>query len=136
MARMLVLMNHVLNEQQMEDAKVSLNVSEVIYAPEQVAKVWSNIPASHSMWELRECLRPVFEWVESVVQPNDLVLVMGEAVATFLVVTDLREAYYPMKNVRCIATTTERVTEEVAQSDGSIQKKSVFRHVRYRAYYA
>jgi hypothetical protein len=87
------------------------------------------------MWELREYIQPVFDWLRSVIKPNDILLIQGEATATFQVVTAIRQAFV-MENIRCVSATTERVVEEQHQPDGSIQKKSVFRHVRYRAYFA
>jgi hypothetical protein len=133
--KMLVLLNHSLSEDQVYDAKVSLGVDEISYAPKDILECWGNISPTMSMWELREYIQPVFDWLRSVIKPNDILLIQGEATATFQVVTAIRQAFV-MENIRCVSATTERVVEEQHQPDGSIQKKSVFRHVRYRAYFA
>jgi hypothetical protein len=135
MKALFVLMNHRLSVEQEADAKQSLGVEEVIYPPESVLEVWGNVPASASMWDLKEYLGPVCKWLKSVCEANDIVLVQGESVASYLIVTGLREAY-PLDNIRCVAATSCRDVIEEKQEDGSVIKKSVFRHVRYRAYYA
>jgi hypothetical protein len=128
-------MNHALNEEQLFDAKASLDVGEFVYAPKEILEVWSAISPEHSLWELKEDLLPVFNWLKSNLKPNSLVLVMGEAVATYLVVDAIR-LQFTLDNVRCVASTSKRVVEETTQSDGTVKKISTFKHVRYRAYFA
>jgi hypothetical protein len=130
-----VLMNHALNEQQMDDAKASLGISNFEYAPENVLNAWGYIPPHLSMWELKDFLKPVFSWLKDSLKPNDILLVQGESIATYVVVDAVRAAF-PLDNIRCVAATSERVTEEVTLADGSIKKTAVFKHIRYRAYYA
>jgi hypothetical protein len=128
MAKMFVLTNHELTEEQKNDAINTFGVNEFIHAPERVLATWGYIPPHYD--EVKEYLRTVFKWLESAEPNDDIVLVQGESVSTYQVVDTMRKL-----KIRCIAATTERVTEEVTMPDGSVQKKSVFKHVRFRPYF-
>ncbi|MBO4401252.1 MAG: CRISPR-associated protein [Selenomonadaceae bacterium] len=57
------------------------------------------------------------------------VLCQGEFNYTFALVSALKE-----KNIPVLAATSERVSSEIPQPDGSTRKVSVFRFVRFRRY--
>lgn len=57
------------------------------------------------------------------------VLCQGEFNYTFALVSALKE-----KNIPVLAATSERISSEVPQPDGSSRKVSVFRFVRFRRY--
>ena len=57
------------------------------------------------------------------------VLCQGEFNYTFALVTALKE-----KNIPVLAATSERISSEIVQPDGSSKKVSVFRFVRFRRY--
>jgi hypothetical protein len=132
---MFVLMNHRLSEDQITDARESLGVNNIVYAPDDVLKIWGGVPPEMNLWELKSFLRPVFDWLKTSLVPDCLVLVMGESVCTYLVVDAIHMGFY-LDNIRCVSTTTTREVTEQTQEDGSVKKISTFRHVRFRAYYA
>jgi hypothetical protein len=129
-----VIMNHTLNEDQRIDAEKSLGVSEIKYPPQEVLTVWKEIPSTYNMWELREHLQPVFDWLKSTLKNNDVVLIAGEHVATFMVVSTIRNTFV-LHNIKCLAATTDRQVVEEVQENGAVKKTTVFKHVRYRSYY-
>jgi hypothetical protein len=131
---MIVLMNHKLTAEQQDDARETLGVTDFLYPPKEFLDIWANIPADANMWNIQAHLVPVYEWIESVIQPHSVILVQGEMVATYQFVNNIRRTF-AMQDVRCVAATSCRASVEEELPDGTIQKKSVFRHVRFRAYY-
>ena len=59
----------------------------------------------------------------------DAVLCQGEMCLTFSMIADFQRQGVPV-----FAATSERVSMEVNQPDGSIRKQAVFRFVRFREY--
>jgi hypothetical protein len=107
----------------------------VVYPPEQILALWKNVPADASLWDLKEYLQPIKDWLRTTLRGNDLLLVQGESVSSYIIVDNVRLGF-PLDNVKCIAATSCRDVVEEKQEDGSVVKKSIFRHKRFRAYYA
>lgn len=59
----------------------------------------------------------------------DAVLCQGEMTMTFILVQILQK-----KGIPVYAATSERISVESLNSDGSVEKKSVFKFIRFRRY--
>lgn len=129
MPTLYLLFSHTLTEAQTTDAQESLSVGAFTRLPDALQTRWSNIPPE--LPALDEHLAPVMDWLRERVQPKDFVLVQGDFGATFYVVDTCRREGLGVP----IYATTQRITEEVPQEDGSIRKFSTFRHVRFRRFF-
>jgi hypothetical protein len=131
---MFILMNHKLSPEQERDARDNLGVTEFVYPPKEVLDLWANVPPEANMWDIQVDLVPIYTWFRMVLEANDVILVQGESVSTYKFVDTIR-TMFTMLNVRCVAATSRRESVEEQLSDGTVQKKSIFKHVRFRAYY-
>jgi len=129
--RLFVLMNNKLTEEQIEDAHKNLCVDEIIYAPNDILKIWENIPTEFGNWDVLEHITPVINWLANVVTNYDLVLVQGESVAMCYVVNWLDKE----RDITCVAEVTRQDTIEEIQHDGSTVKKTISKHVRFRKFF-
>ena len=126
--KLFVLTNHVATPQQLDDAKRSLGVSEVVDLPAELKMLWGSVPPE--IESVGEYVSPVIRWLDSVVQAGDIVWAQGEWGATLSVIDWCREC-----SVRCVYSTTKRVAVEHVLSEGGVAMTHVFNHVRFRDYY-
>jgi hypothetical protein len=131
---MYVLMNHSLTEEQRIDAAQNLGIDEVVQAPKEILDLWGNIPPEMATTELHQYLKPICDWIAEDVGRENVVLVQGEPVATYLINRFIQKRH-SLYGTFCVAATTKRVVVEEQLSDGSIIKKSTFQHVRFRPYF-
>ncbi len=129
MPTLYLLFSHTLTAAQTEDATQSLAVQHFVALPEDLQSRWSSIPPE--LPSLDDHLVPILDWLRAHAQPEDFVLVQGDFGATFYVVDTCRREGLGTP----VYATTQRLTEEVPQEDGSIRKVSTFRHVRFRRFY-
>lgn len=121
--------NHTLNQEQIEDAK-RLGVTEFIELPDNLKAIWSNIPADEDIKGVDKHLKPLIEFLANEIKKDDLVLVQGEHTATFLTINYVYNLFG-----KAVAATSKREVIEVINEDGSVSKKSIFKHVRFRFYF-
>ena len=81
---LIVLFNHTLTATQEGDARVALQVEEIILPPEDIRRLWSEVPPE--LENLGGWLGPVRLWLSSVAVAGDFVLIQGEFGATCLLV--------------------------------------------------
>ena len=127
MAKILILFNHRLTEDQGLDATDLLGVREFVFPPVKVSLLWQSIPPE--VLDLKPVLSPVFEWIDSKGAENDYLLVQGEFGATFLVVE-----YAMKRGLIPVYSTTERRAVEKREMDGTVRTVHEFQHVRFREY--
>jgi hypothetical protein len=125
--KLFLLFNHSFLPEQEAGARQELKVTEIINLPEELKKVWSNIPPLGNKFP-DEILNPIIEWL-SQAHAGDLVLVQGDFGATYRIVR-----YCIEKHLIPIYATTERVASETLQSDGSLKRIHFFKHVSFRQY--
>ena len=126
--KVFVVLNHLLGDEQMVDLRETYGVGEVVYLPPELKTIWGNIPPSYNEAEIyANVVNPILQWIENLTIPGDLVVVQGETCATYALAKHLNK-----KGIRCLAACSRRETEEHAMPDGSVQKTSTFRHVRFR----
>jgi len=128
MAKAVVILNHPFNQFQKEGMKKQYDISEVVEMPDELKEVWKNIPPNLSAEQVREHIQPVIEWMNSFGSGN-VVVVQGEFAATEWVVMEAIKS----GNIPVMAT-TRRETVEHTNPDGTVEKKTIFKHVLFREY--
>ena len=124
---LILLFNHRLTARQEEDARDSLGISRITQPPADIRTIWSQVPPDID--ELTGYLAPVFSWLAGVARPGDFVLIQGEFGATCLAVGEaFRLGLIP------IYSTTRREVVEKHLTDGRVEIRHTFSHVRYRKY--
>ena len=125
--KLIVIFNHQLTEAQKEDAYKSLGVSEIILLPDDLQKLWSQVPPEPA--RIDEYLGPVQLWLTRNAKAGDFVLIQGEFGATLIAVN---KSF--LLDLVPIYSTTSRIAEETMFSDGKVGINHIFSHVRFREY--
>lgn len=124
---MLLIFSHNLTEKQVLDARESLGVDSFIYLPPKLQNKWSLIPPDAE--DICQSTYEIKEWIASIANKNDYILVQGDFGATYGVVN-----YCKSKGLKAIYSTTKRKAKEIVRSNGKVESVHVFEHVRYREY--
>lgn len=124
---MFLLFSHSLTAEQKQDAITNLGVEEFVGLPENLQKIFSNIPAEAE--SIEEIIEPFYNWLEENAKRGDYVLIQGDFGVVFLTVN-----YAKSKGLIPVYATTERVAVEQKQEDGSVLVNKIFRHKRFRKY--
>ena len=123
-----LLLNHQPTEEQLEDLERVYGTFEIVEPNSKIKTFWSNIDPEMSGLERDD---KALEIVDDVVKKKaDSVWIQGESVMVYKVVKRLE-----YKNIPAFASTTKREAIEVRKEDGSIEKKSVFKHCRFVNYF-
>jgi hypothetical protein len=123
---MILLFSHKLTESQKRDAVDSLGVKEFLNLPEELQKIWSQVPAE--LETLSQFLKPIEKWLEEILKVGDYVLISGDFGATYNMIEFVKNR----KGV-AIYSTNRRVAEEIHDGD-RVKVSHTFQHVRYRYY--
>jgi hypothetical protein len=126
MKKLFLIFSHKLTNEQIDDAKNSLNIEKFEYLPKELQIIWSNIPTD--LKSLDEYLNPIKEYLKKYSNNSDYVLIQGEFGAVYNIVN-----YSKTNNLIPIYSTTKRVVSENIVN-GIIEKKSIFSHVIFREY--
>ena len=127
MIRFFLLFSHTLTDEQADDARRSLGVTEFIALPPELQAIWSDVPPDAE--RIAEHLQPLFDWLERRAQAGDVALIQGDFGAVWLAAHWARQ-----RGLLSVYATTRREAVEIRLPDGGIQKQSRFRHVRFRRY--
>jgi hypothetical protein len=126
MPKMFLLFSHKLTEEQIRDAKENLKVSGFIYLPENLQKLWSNIPPD--IENIGSYLTPIKEFLKQHAKEGDFILIQGDFGATYIMVN------WAFKNgLIPVYATTKRVVREI-NDNGKIITVREFKHCRFRRY--
>ena len=123
---MLLLFSHDLTPIQKKDAKLSYGIEAFISMPEELQRIWSNIPPM--LEEIESTLLPLEAWVEMTASKDDVILIQGDFGATCLMAIFTER----LGMVPLYATTIRKTKEQ--EQDGKVVKTSVFEHVRFRKF--
>ncbi len=127
MKKMYLLFSHKLTADQVLDAQEKMNVSDFISLPENLQKLWSQIPPENKLDS--EIIKKITQYLTSEVSNGDFVLIQGEFGMTFYFVDwCLRNNKIP------IYSTSKRLSFEVTTDDGSVKKTNIFKHIQFRRY--
>jgi len=135
MSKFINVTSHSLTQDQRNDAINEFGVTEFVEMPDNIKKLWGNVPPDLDDSGLDDHLQPLIAWLDDyLVEPDgslsgNVFMIQGDYGATFKVVNIVRG----LESIPVYAT-TQRSTEEVKQPDGSIQVKRTFKHVRFRKY--
>ena len=121
-----LLFSHTLNDMQKNDAFSRYGITNIIALPDELQKVWSQIPADIS--QVKPFLKPIMGHLSDL-KKTDYVLVQGDAGASFVMVEWIRS-----KGATAIYATTKRNVTEEKIENGKTTKTTVFQHIRYRIY--
>ncbi|MDG5816166.1 CRISPR-associated protein Csx20 [Chitinispirillales bacterium ANBcel5] len=124
--KMAILLNHVLSEEQKQQAKTTLGVSEFISLPPELKGLWSDADPCASVGQLG--VQEIICWLSDATSCGDYVLVQGDYALTFAVV----DWCLSHKRV-AVHATTKRCASETLE-DGVTVVKREFRHVKFREY--
>jgi hypothetical protein len=127
MPNLILLFNHRLTAEQAEDARSGLGVRQFIELPEDLRKLWQQVPAS--IERIKEYLEPLARWLQETSTSGDYVLIQGDFGATYLMIWSALEL-----NLVPVYATTAREAFDTVLADGTIQKTQHFRHVMFRRY--
>jgi len=124
MKKMILLFSHKLSENQIQTAQKEFNIKKFLYLPKELQKIWSNIDPDIENLNLEA----IKDFVKSISNKNDLVLIQGDVGACYTMVNFC-------KNLGLISVyaTTKRVANEYKEGD-KIVKKSIFEFRRFRKY--
>ena len=123
---MYLLFSHKLTKEQELDAKNTLNIKEFIYLPDNLQKLWSNIPPDIN--DIDRFLNPIKDFLKRNLKDGDFVLVQGDFGATCKIASFVKA----LKAKPVYATTVRDSKEELI--NGNIVKTSVFKHVMFRSF--
>lgn len=126
--KLFILTNHTATEQQLEDAKRTFGVTEIVDLPADLKALWGSVPPEID--SVAEYVVPVLQWLESLLRLGDVVWVQGEWGATLTVIDWCRA-----RSVRCVYSTTQRIAVERVLPGGGVALTHVFDHVRFRDFF-
>jgi hypothetical protein len=121
--------SHKLTDEQIADAREHWGVSAFVPLPDDLQKMFSNVPPDFDAAGLRAYSEPLYAYIREYVHTGDCVLVQGDFGLTFLLVNFLiQHGAIPLY------ATTERASLDVKNPDGSITTQRIFRHKIFRKY--
>lgn len=125
--KMILLFNHSLTQVQIEDARNSLGVREIVEPPDNIKAIWANIRPEIGV--IDSAVSPVCGYVESTATKGDYLLVQGDFGAVFLIVTLAFKL-----GLRPVYSTTQRNVVESHTGENTVQMSRTFSHCRFRLY--
>ena len=124
--KLILIFSHTLTEEQITDAKNSLDVDAFVYMPDNLVQLWANVP-THKI-NMHQYLEPIQNFIFTQATKNDFVLIQGDFGATYNTVTFCKN-----NQLKTIYSTTKRISKEIYGNNG-VEKISVFSHVLFREY--
>ena len=83
MSKAFCLLNHQLTQNQIKELKEEFSVLEIVYPPEEISKLWSQIPATKTVD--KSIINKITNWL-LLAENQDVLIVQGDFVATFIIV--------------------------------------------------
>ena len=124
--KMILLFSHNLTNLQIEDAKASLQVEEILYLPANLQEIWSNV---NPEIDERENLEEIKKYVRENLNKNDFVLIQGEWGYSYeMVKWSKNESFVP------IYSASRRDYQEEVDNEGNVINTHIFKHVKYKIY--
>lgn len=117
-----LLFSHHLTEEQIKDAKETMQVAHFMPLPRDLQKAFSNVPPE--LETLTEYTKPFIEYLQETANQGDIVLLQGDFGLCFILVEFCKKS-----NLIPVYATTKRIAIE----ENGI-KISKFKHTRFRRY--
>lgn len=126
MKRLFLLFSHTLTATQEQDARVSLGVEAFVTLPDELQKLWSNIPPQLST--LDDYLEPLKAYIRNEAREGDVLLIQGDFGGCYEMINFVKSSGLEAVH----STTTRDVVEKTV--NGKVEKFSRFEHVIFRKY--
>lgn len=126
MKQLFLYFSHKLTQEQIDDAKKSLGVVEFIYLPENLQKLWSNVPPE--LKDLNSYLAPLKDFLKQHANSGDFVLIQGDFGASYQIINFAKS----LELVPIYSTTKRDAIEKLI--DGKVVKVSQYKHIIFRKY--
>jgi hypothetical protein len=135
MKRFFNITNHVLTDEQVKDIERRYGPGYCIQnMPPGIAALWANVPPEIGDQEVRDFLDPLIDWIQAASETrDDVALVQGEFGATYAMIDALLYHCNWPRDLICHATSKRESVDHI-KPDGSVEKRAVFKHVRFRRY--
>lgn len=127
MRQLFTVFSHELTDEQKADARSCFCISRFFSLPDELQKIWSQLDPEGEVNNKE--LNKITEWLMSHSMPGDFVLIQGEFGATYYLVN-----FCLNSNLNPIYATTKRIYSEKKLEDGSVARKHIFKHIRFRKY--
>ncbi|MDE7315231.1 MAG: hypothetical protein K2N11_05955 [Mucispirillum sp.] len=127
MPNIFILLSHQFTEEQISDINSELQISSIIYMPENLYSLWSNIPPEPE--KIHDILNPIRLWLKENAKSGDYALIQGDMGATYQMIN-----YAFSINMYPCYTTTERISLQEKDDNGTVNLIKQFKHVRFRLY--
>ena len=124
MKKMILLFSHKLSKTQIQMAQNEFGIKEFLYLPKDLQNIWSNIDPDIGTLDLE----PIKDFVKSISNKNDLVLIQGDVGACYIMVN-----FCKALGLIPVYATTKRIAKEYKEGDIMV-KKSIFEFRRFRKY--
>lgn len=126
MKKLLILFSHKLTEDQINDSINKLGIEKFVYLPENLQTIWSNVnPHSDDMSELNK----IFNFINFELKVGDYALIQGEWGYVYNTINFTKSL-----GIIPIYASTERIVNEIYKENGTIEKISLFKHVKFKKY--
>jgi NAD(P)H-flavin reductase len=123
-----LLLNHQPTEEQLKDLERVYGSFQIVEPDKKIKDFWANIdPELNGLERDNKALEIVADIVE---KKADSVWIQGESAMVYKVVKRLE-----YRDIPAFASTTKREAVEIKKEDGSIEKRSVFKHCRFVNYF-
>jgi hypothetical protein len=123
---MFLIFSHTLTDEQKKDSIENLKITKFIYLPDNLQKIWSNIPPE--LDSLDTYLNDIKQFIRFNANKGDYVLIQGDFGAVCEIVK-----FSKNNHLTPIYATTKRISIE-EKTDNNVIKKSIFKHVKFRRY--
>jgi len=126
MKKLFLLFSHTLTPIQEQDAKESMGIEAFVKLPDDLQKLWSNIPPY--LTTLDVYLEPLKSYILQNASKDDVFLIQGDFGGCYNMVNFVKSQGMMVVH----STTTRDVVEQTV--NGKVEKFSRFEHVIFRLY--
>lgn len=128
MKKCFVVLNHRPSEDQLKELRDKFKATEMIELPNELKRIWGQIPPEGSTYP-SDHLTPITDWIKKQARTGDILWFQGEVASCMILRNYAREwSLLPLH------ATSKRESVEVVKPDGSVEKRSIFKHVNFRLY--
>lgn len=126
-SKLFLVFNHTFSSDQIDNARESLHIGDIIELPPNLRHDWGNIPPG--LKKISEFLDPVRNWIRWFSSAGDYILIQGDFGACYILVNFSFEL-----GLIPIYSTTQRQANQLADEDGAIILTHKIKHVLFRKY--
>ena len=127
MKKIFILISHKLTDEQLISINNDLHIEEVVYMPDELKKIWSNIPPTAE--SIKSTIAPIHDWLSKNANKGDYAIIQGDMGVTYITINFA----FSLDLIPCY-TTTERITISEKDEKGTVNLIKKFKHVRFRLY--